>query len=128
MLLRTYGWMPCWRIVFSTSLRCMSFHTASVMNGHPAMSASRPFCPRQRTFIAAAALRGYCVVTVCCFSWGSLWFTAVRWNARKEEYSIDREIRSHAYSDVTQCTAAHLPNVPNFRFVVWCSIQLSYRP
>src|ERR1035437_10665052 len=30
MLLRTYGWMPCWRIVFSTFLRCMNFYTASV--------------------------------------------------------------------------------------------------
>ena len=27
---RAYGWMPCWRIVFSTFLRCMSFHTARV--------------------------------------------------------------------------------------------------
>jgi hypothetical protein len=31
MMLRTYGWMPCWRIVFSTFLRCMSFYTASVI-------------------------------------------------------------------------------------------------
>jgi hypothetical protein len=27
-MLRTYAWMPCQRIVFSTFPRCMSFHTA----------------------------------------------------------------------------------------------------
>src|SRR3982074_3636991 len=32
-MLRTYGWMPCWRIVFSTFLQCMSFYTASTQSG-----------------------------------------------------------------------------------------------
>jgi hypothetical protein len=33
-MLRTYGRMPCWGIVFSTFLRCMSFHTAWAYSGH----------------------------------------------------------------------------------------------
>ena len=32
-MLRTYGWVPRWRIVFSTFFRCMSFHTARVKSG-----------------------------------------------------------------------------------------------
>ena len=47
-MLRTYGWMPCWRIVFSTFSRCMSFHTAWVIHGltssrkNPPLSAVAP--------------------------------------------------------------------------------------
>src|ERR1700704_7017525 len=32
-MLRTYGSIPCWRIVFSTFRRCMSFYTTWVKSG-----------------------------------------------------------------------------------------------
>src|SRR3977135_193566 len=33
-MLRTYGSIPCWRIVFSTFRRCMSFYTTWDRRGH----------------------------------------------------------------------------------------------
>src|SRR3977135_2207041 len=35
-MLRTYGSIPCWRIVFFTFRRCMSFYTTWTHSGPPA--------------------------------------------------------------------------------------------
>ena len=44
-----FGSIPCWRIVFSTFRRCMSFHTARVKLGPQSTCATRPLRPRKRT-------------------------------------------------------------------------------
>ena len=45
IILRTYGSTPCWRIVFSTFRRCMSFHTARVKLGRSTSSSRCPDYP-----------------------------------------------------------------------------------
>jgi hypothetical protein len=47
IILHTRRSMPCWRIVFSTFRGCMSFHTASIRFGRPAMSVACPLSLRK---------------------------------------------------------------------------------
>ena len=48
-MLRTYGWVPRWRIVFSTFPRCMSFYTAWVIRRHGGAFGPRLLYPSKRT-------------------------------------------------------------------------------
>jgi hypothetical protein len=60
IVLHTRGSTPCWRIVFSTFLGCMSFYTARVRLGRGGMSALSPFYPQLRTLVGAAGTAAQC--------------------------------------------------------------------
>src|SRR5439155_15113064 len=64
IMLHTCGPMLCWRIVFSTFLRCMSFHTARVKSCFVHCSEDNPF--KKLTLVHSVVHRGFgqarCVV------------------------------------------------------------------
>src|SRR5262245_12908148 len=57
IILYTRGWMPCWRIVFSTFRGCMSFYTARVIHVIPAIPPC-PVRPKSGHSANARVLRG----------------------------------------------------------------------
>ena len=57
IMLRAYGWMPCWRILFSTFSRCMSFHTAWVNRVVSSVREGLLLYPQLQTYCGVAANR-----------------------------------------------------------------------